>query len=98
MDDLNMPQALAVLWKTLESGLSTADKRATVLEFDRVLGLSLADIQAEAIPVAIAKLAAEREEARERKDWTRADHLRAELEQRGYAVRDTEDGPAIEKK
>jgi len=40
-DDLNMPKALAVVQKILKSKLSDKEKLATVLDFDRVLGLNL---------------------------------------------------------
>jgi cysteinyl-tRNA synthetase len=38
-DDLNIPQALAITQDLLKSDLSVEDKLATVLSFDRVLGL-----------------------------------------------------------
>ena len=40
-DDLNMPQAMAILNEMLKSDLPLADKLATSLDFDKVLGLSL---------------------------------------------------------
>lgn len=40
-DDLNMPQALAVVQELLKSKLLNGDKLATVLDFDKVLGLNL---------------------------------------------------------
>ncbi len=40
-NDLNIPQALALLSKLLKSSLSQPDKLATVLDFDKVLGLKL---------------------------------------------------------
>jgi len=40
-DDLNMSQALAVAQELLKSDLSNEDKLATVLDFDKVLGLNL---------------------------------------------------------
>jgi len=40
-DDLNTPQALAVVQEVLKSGLSDEDKLKTVLDFDEVLGLEL---------------------------------------------------------
>ena len=41
-DDLNMPKALAVLAAVFKSKFDPADKKATVLDFDKVLGLNLA--------------------------------------------------------
>ncbi len=40
-DDLNAPQALAVLQEVLKSKISNEDKLTTVLDFDMVLGLNL---------------------------------------------------------
>ncbi len=45
-------------------------------------------------PEALA-LAAQREDARERQDWPRADALRAAIEALGWAVRDTPAGPEL---
>jgi len=41
-NDLNTPQALAVVWGLVkDSEVSPEDKRITLLDFDQVLGLSL---------------------------------------------------------
>ena len=40
--DLNMPRALAVVWDLVKSDLPPHVKKATLLDFDRVLGLRLA--------------------------------------------------------
>ncbi len=40
-DDFNLPQALAIVSEVLKSDLSKADKLATILDFDKVLGLNL---------------------------------------------------------
>ncbi len=43
-DDLNTPAALAYVWTILsDKNMSAADKKATILSFDAVLGLRLAD-------------------------------------------------------
>jgi cysteinyl-tRNA synthetase len=44
-DDFNMPQAVAIMWKAAkDTSLSSSKKKSTILDFDRVLGLRLADI------------------------------------------------------
>ena len=43
-DDLNMPQCLAVAQEFLKSDLTNQDKLATVLDFDKVLGLDFEKI------------------------------------------------------
>jgi cysteinyl-tRNA synthetase len=40
-DDLNMPRAMAVVQEVLKSNISDSEKYATVLDYDRVLGLNL---------------------------------------------------------
>ncbi|MEZ4618416.1 MAG: DALR domain-containing protein [Caldilineaceae bacterium] len=77
-DDLNMPRALAVVWELVRSDLSPATKKATILQFDRVLGLGLAQWQPEetVVPQAIFALAEQRQQARQEKRWQEADALR----------------------
>ena len=45
-DDLDTPRALVVLWDVLKNkNLNDADKKATVLDFDKVLGLGFENIK-----------------------------------------------------
>ncbi len=105
-DDLNMPQAMSVLAAVFKAKLSAADKLATILDFDRVLGLDLGRKVAAAdqylpdseLPEEIKSLCASRQEARAKKDWAEADRLRIELEKRSYMVEDTASGYKIKKK
>lgn len=98
-DDLDTPAALALVWEVLaDKNLSDADKKTTVLEFDKVLGLNLATIKTETISTDIQKLADEREAARKKKDWKKSDDLRAEIENKGYTIKDTDTGPKISRK
>lgn len=96
-DDLNMPEALALVWKILkDESVSPADKKATILEFDKVLGLELNKIEMVEIPEHITQLAQAREEARKNKDWAESDRLRDEIKKEGFVVKDTENGFIIE--
>ena len=78
-DDLNMPQAMAVLNEMLKSDISPADKLATALDFDTVLGLDLKSAitrnSSEKIPEKVQKLLEERKLARQNKDWKKSDEL-----------------------
>ena len=97
-EDLDTPPALALMWEAVrDTALSNADKRATLLDFDRVLGLGLSDLKKDAIPEDIAKLADDRELARQSKDFARSDELRKEIESKGYTVKDTSTGPSVSK-
>ncbi|MBU2235610.1 cysteine--tRNA ligase, partial [Patescibacteria group bacterium] len=99
-DDLNTPKALALVWKLLKSSLPSATKRATLLKFDQVLGLQFAsqeNIKLE-VPKLVKTLATKRERARRAKEFEEADHLRKEIEENGFTVTDTANGPRITKK
>ena len=97
-DDLNLPQALAVVQELLKSSLSDGDKRATMLDFDRVLGLKLSDSFLAEAPAEVIKLAEARQGARRIKNWQQADALRQQIEEQGYLVEDIDDGWRLSKK
>jgi cysteinyl-tRNA synthetase len=96
-DDLNMPRALAVAWDLARSSLPPATKKATILIFDRVLGLELSEWQPvqEEIPGEILTLAEQRQLARQEKRWADADALRVQITQAGYEIEDTPQGARI---
>ncbi|MCP5100829.1 MAG: cysteine--tRNA ligase, partial [Chloroflexi bacterium] len=79
--DLNMPQALALVWELVKSNVDNGIKKATMLEFDKVLGLGLADWQPvqDEIPDEIVQLATQRQQARAEKRWQDADALRDQI-------------------
>lgn len=100
-NDLNTPEALAVLWQVLKAELSATAKYQLLLEFDRVLGLGLvsrdeqdlpatsqAELQVKDLPAKWQKRFADREQARAKKDFKVADQIRAEFEQAGYKLID----------
>ena len=101
-DDLDTPRALAMTWDLIRDPAHTdANKRATILDFDRVFGLNVKEVpkaNTEAIPPEITILAEERETARKQKDWKKADALRIEIEQRGFILKDTGIGLEIRQK
>jgi len=98
-DDLNMPRAMAVVQEMLKSNMSDAAKHTTMLDFDRVLGLGLDQLdQAPSLPQAVQKLVDARHQARQTKDFAASDQLRAEIEALGYQVQDTKDGMKVVKK
>ena len=95
--DLNMPRALALAWDVVKSDLPAATKKSTLLEFDKVLGLKLAEWEpaAEMIPQEIQNLADLRQAARVEKRWQEADELRDQIVAAGYEIEDTAEGPRI---
>lgn len=113
-NDIDTPQSIALLWELVkDSNINTKNKRATMLHFDKVLGLGLLelarrDITARQLPVStvplknlpedVQELVHDREKAREDKDWKEADALRDTLTSKGYEVEDSPHGPKITKR
>ncbi len=95
-DDLNTPEALAVLWKLVRDK-DAKGKLGTVREIDGVLGLKLEEKEEIEIPKEIKKLIKEREEARKKKNWQEADNLRNRIKKEGYVIDDTEEGVKVRK-
>ena len=94
-DDLATPRALAVAHEVASApDLTDAQRRALLLDFDQVLGLSLdAPVAAEApLPEGAAELLERRAAARAAKDFAASDALRDELATLGVDVRDTASG------
>jgi cysteinyl-tRNA synthetase len=95
-DDLGMPAALAVAHAVASAeDLDAAQRRALLLDFDRVLGLSLdapADEPITDLPEGAAMLLGQRAAARAARDFATSDRLRDELAALGVEVRDTANG------
>lgn len=98
-DNLAMPEAMAVLWKMVkDNNLNNADKLATLIDFNKVLGLNLGiDSRQEEIPQEVLNLVEERKKAREEKKWAESDRLREIIKNEGYLVEDLLDSCKIYK-
>jgi cysteinyl-tRNA synthetase len=97
--DLDTPKALALIWEVLKDAfLCDADKKSLILSFDTVLGLNLHIHQETEIPLEVQALILERNTARENKDFTQSDALRAQIEALGFEVLDTAEGTKVEKR
>jgi cysteinyl-tRNA synthetase len=95
-NDLNMPQAMALVQEVLKSDLGTDQKLATLFEFDHVLGLNLSQVsEKQELPEKIKTLAEARQNARKNKEWALSDQLRDEIQSLGYAVQDTPQGMKV---
>jgi len=103
LDDLNTPEALGhvfVATKEIEAQLrrneiSAEEALRIRQEFQRLmqaLGLILNAAPEAAVPAEIQALAQERWEAKQAKEWKRADELRARLTAAGWVMQDGKDG------
>ncbi len=97
-DDLNTPMALSLLWDLMKDiNISNKDKKATVLDFDKVLGLDFESVVADEIPSEIIELAEARQKAKLDKNYSLSDEIRAKINSLGYEIKDTNDGYKINK-
>ncbi len=100
-DDLNTPQALAVVWDLVKSARADTSLRPVAYKllrgFDKVLGLKLTEVCAEAIPQVPKQLVEERERHRREGHFDEADQIRQKILDLGYTVEDTSEGPKIKK-
>ena len=92
-DDLNTPVALSVLWTCLrDDRLSDTAKQDFFKSTDAVLGLAGAAGTELTLTPQQQKLIEEREAARARKDWKRADEIRTALDEQGIVLKDRPTG------
>ena len=92
-DDLDLPEAMALVAELVRSGLEPAEKSSLLLSWDRVLGLDLGRSTAEqTLPDGAGALLEAREQARAAKDFAESDRLRNELAALGVNVTDTPSG------
>ena len=101
-NDLRCPEALAVMWKMLkDNSITEGEKLSLLYSMDKVLGLDLDKVEAKKEEKVGGeeewKLVEERKQAKAEKNYQRADEIRKELEERGYVVKDTPQGPILQK-
>ena len=102
-DDLNMPEALAVVWQMINKTEGSAPHTVIyelLLDFDRVLGLGLDGVESPIlqIPGKVQRLKDERERLRGEKKFDEADAVRKQIEETGFVVEDTPEGPVVRKR
>lgn len=105
-DDLDLPIAVAVVREILRSDLPADERRWLVLDADAVLGLDLGSTWPTAsqaavfasVPDEVAALAAERTDARQAREYDRADAARDALEALGWTVADGPEGTTVSRR
>ena len=101
-DDLNMPEAMAVLWEMLKDDkLGHSQKLKLAYDFDRIFGLDLIKAAEETnedeIPEEVMQLAEQRVEAKKNKDFKTSDEIRNRIKEKGFDILDKKDGFEIKK-
>ena len=98
-NDLDMPRTLSLLWRLIKMPNPDKLKLSTIKKFDEILGLDLlrGAFARKKIPAKIKLLAQERESLRKQKLFTQADTVRTRIEESGFEVKDTDEGPIVRK-
>jgi cysteinyl-tRNA synthetase len=95
-NDLDTPRAIAHLFAIFrDEELDQGVKRATILYYDRILGLGFSELPVIEVPAHVKVLTLERDKARDRKDFAKADEIRKEIEKEGFIVRDLKEGSQV---
>ena len=112
-DDFNSARAVGHLFdlakainKEIEAGVMSVAQRTAIRvasekmkELGQVLGVFWQEeLAAEDFPQEIKDLVKERESTRKKKEWSKADDIRAKIEATGFVVEDRSEGPVLRKK
>jgi cysteinyl-tRNA synthetase len=103
-DDLNISAALGFLFESIretnramdEDKFDAASANAWLNWWERIN--TVLDLEPDTeivVPVEVAQLAKERENARHEKNWKRSDELRDQISAMGWEVRDTKEGQKL---
>jgi len=102
-DDLNMPQALAIMWELVKSDKPNSAKVKSLFKMDQVLGLGLEEKslmikrKQYIVPENIMEMLKERENLRREKRYNLADQMRSKIEKLGYVIEDSKAGAKVRK-
>jgi len=96
-DDLNTANAITLIYEVLKSDTNECTKKEIIKYFDQVLSLDLLkEEQKEINESYISEMIEKRNEAKKKKDFTMADSIRKELENKGIILKDTREGTIYE--
>ena len=107
-DDLNTADAITDIFNlvkisntALASGkvsvMALTDARDWIVKLASVLGINLFENDEGGVPSEITELVNARAAAKKERDFAKADSIRDELKAKGYIVKDTPNGPQVEK-
>ncbi len=105
-NDLDTPAAIALVWDLVkDQSVSNTEKLEGLIFADAILGLGLSEVRAnkkivvtpnvplpENVPDEIRSSVLGRIESRKNKNFSKADQYRAEIESKGFTVKDNPDG------
>jgi len=96
-NDLQTAQAVAVMWDIIKSDIDNEEKYFLLMDFDKIFGLNLDNINQEKIDANIIILAERRLEARKKRNFDQSDKLRIKIEKAGFKIEDKGNSYTIKK-
>jgi len=96
-NDLQTAQAVAVMWDMIKSDIDNEEKYFLLMDFDKIFGLNLDNINEEKIDANIIILAEKRLEARKKRNFDQSDKLRIKIEKAGFKIEDKGNSYTIKK-
>lgn len=98
-DNLNLPGALALTWELVRSDIPGQSKVKVLREFDKILGLSLDNVnETYKVPAEVTGQVSQRSELRNDGAYKKSDAMREQLVTSGFVVHDTENGTKVRPK
>ena len=106
-DDLNLPEALAALFEMIREGNRALDENALAADSAQAVQAILDDLDRVFAFLApdgaragddVQALVAQRQAARQAKNWAESDRLRQVIDQAGWIVQDSPTGPKLKRK
>ena len=92
-DDLNLPEAVSLVWALADSSISNSAKYKLINKFDEILGLDLSKtLNMYRIPDSIKQTLEVRSELRSVKQYEEADSIREKINLEGYKINDFSSG------
>ena len=94
-NDLNAPNALAVLWSALgDNSIEAPEKLNLLYQMDQIFGFNMENFEEEIVdvPAEVQALVEKRVAARNQKNWEESDRLRDEIKALGYQIEDSAEG------
>ena len=86
-NDLDLPNALSIVWALVRSDIDPASKYASLESFDQVLGLGLTETpDMFEVPKQVLARLVQREGLRDNGDYDQADAIRTEIIDDGFLV------------
>lgn len=96
-NDLQIPQALAVLWRMVDDKeITDAEKYELLKDWDSVLGLKVDKIkEIKRASKKVKQLVEKREKLRKQEKWKQADKIRQQVKKLGWQIEDAAKGPKL---